>query len=398
MTDVRQVSLDVFNAKREKLCSLYDSGLDAPGQAHNIVYVNELGGWKELTFRLPYVAGRIPNFRWQYIKSELYVRLIVDGVTEWFTIHAPKKSRSAAGVSAAVTCSHISSTLKTRNLYLVFDDDNGIGTAPYLMEQILHGTGWTLGASDTFLESDGETEKIRSLKADGKMGAYKLIAEVCTLFNAYPVFDGDAKTVSLYSLNHKGDMRELIIGKDLDAVTAEYNSEDIVTRLYVEGEYGDDGYIGIDSVNPTGLTYLMNFDYYKEIGLFTQEHQDCLDEYLASMQSITGGITGLATKIIELQNHLNELWGLPDYVLMRLENGKVIETLPSSTALTDEEKTLAFGDIVTVIAETGEHWDAVIMDDGSMSPADNGLYAIKFLDATAGSIGAKEMAIEAKEE
>ena len=212
------------------------------------------------------------------------------------------------------------------------------------------------------------------------------------------MFDGDAKTVSLYSLNHKGDMRELIVGKDLDAVTAEYNSEDIVTRLYVEGEYGDDGYIGIDSVNPTGLTYLMNFDYYKEIGLFTQEHQDCLDEYLAAIQSITGGITGLATRIGELQNHLNELWGLPDYVLMRLENGEIAETLPSSAALTDEEKTVASGDIVTVIAETGEHWDAVIMDGGSISPANNGLYAIKFLDATTGSIGAKEMAIEAKEE
>ena len=45
------------------------------------------------------------------------------------------------------------------------------------------------------------------------------------------------------------------------------------TRLYVEGEYGDNGYVGIDDVNPTGLPFLLNFDYYRELGVFTEKHE-----------------------------------------------------------------------------------------------------------------------------
>lgn len=32
---------------------------------------------------------------------------------------------------------------------MVFDEENGIGTLPYLMEQVLKSTGWTLGECDT---------------------------------------------------------------------------------------------------------------------------------------------------------------------------------------------------------------------------------------------------------
>lgn len=42
------------------------------------------------------------------------------------------------------------------------------------------------------------------------------------------------------------------------------DAADVVTRLYVEGEYGGNGYVGIDGVNPTGLPFLLNFDYYRE--------------------------------------------------------------------------------------------------------------------------------------
>lgn len=72
----------------------------------------------------------------------------------------------------------------------------------------------------------------------------------------------------------------MIVGKNLSALTVDYDSDCIVTRLYVEGEYSEDGYVGIDDVNPTGLSYLLNFDYYKKLGLFTDEHQAALDRYL----------------------------------------------------------------------------------------------------------------------
>lgn len=68
--DKRYGALDVFNAKREKLCCLYDSNINAKGQAHSIVYRREIGGFKSVSFTLPRVVGEKKNFRWDYIKNE----------------------------------------------------------------------------------------------------------------------------------------------------------------------------------------------------------------------------------------------------------------------------------------------------------------------------------------
>lgn len=165
------------------------------------------------------------------------------------------------------------------------------------MNQILAGTGWTIGTCPTFLESDGVTEKVRSLKSDNKEGAYALISKVCNLFNAYPEYNGDTKTVNFYSLSAAGVEWELVVGKNMDGISVKKDSGAIVTRLYVEGEYGDYGYVGIDDVNPTGLNYLLNFDYYKDIGLFTAEHQTALDTYTEAAAAKKTEITNKQTTI-----------------------------------------------------------------------------------------------------
>lgn len=76
------------------------------------------------------------------------------------------------------------------------------------MEQALLGTGWSLGACDTFCESDGATEKIRSMKTTGKCGAYLLIQDICKLFHARPEYHGKSKTVDIHALNKRGSLLE----------------------------------------------------------------------------------------------------------------------------------------------------------------------------------------------
>lgn len=124
------------------------------------------------------------------------------------------------------------------------------------------------------------------MSSTGKVGSYQLITNICGLFNAYPVYNGATKTVDIHALSDKLPQEEMIVGHNLNALSVEYDSDNIVTRLYVEGEYGEDGYVGIDDVNPTGLSYLLNFDYYKEIGLFTAKHQASLDEYYTNISAI----------------------------------------------------------------------------------------------------------------
>lgn len=304
-----------------------------------------------------------------------------------------KDSRS---ISNSVTCDHLSTILKTKNLYLTFDDTNGIGTLQYLMEQVLKGTGWSLGVTDTFYERDGETEKIRSISSDGKTGSYQLTTDVCNLFKAYPVFNGETKTVDIFSLNNKTSMYEMVMGKDIDSLSVEFNSDDIITRLYVEGEYTEDGYVGIDDVNPTGLSYLMNFDYYKSIGMFTDEHQAALDKYYQDMAEAIAVIKDVAARVGEKENELNNLWGQIKYIIYPISDGEISGKVVGGEVLA-EDLDLSAGDELTVLQGDGKYREETVAEDGKISLTSTDTYAVKFILRPSALIGSKEVAIEAKE-
>lgn len=171
---MEHVSLAVFDYSNKKVCELYDSDALSAGQAYNIYKTEEIKqGWKELTFDLPLKVNGEKNFRWDFIKNDYYVRLREGAVSDWYLIKTPKRTKSGGVVTNSVKCVHISTNLKTKNLYMVFDDTNGIGTIQYLVGRALTNTGWTIGNCDTFYERDGVTEKIRSLSSKGKRGTYQ---------------------------------------------------------------------------------------------------------------------------------------------------------------------------------------------------------------------------------
>ncbi len=170
---------------QQKLCELYNSDTPASGQAHDITLTSQMNGWKELSFTVPYAIDGEKNWRIDYLRGEHLVRVIIDGDVDWYILDSPAQSHKGLTASCTVTCSHLSSLLNKKNLFLYFDDENGIGTAQELLGKALAGTGWTLGFCETFLERDGTAEKIRSLKADGKRGAYLLISDICELFQGY---------------------------------------------------------------------------------------------------------------------------------------------------------------------------------------------------------------------
>ena len=341
---------------------------------------------------MPFVVDQRDNFRWGFIRNEYRVRLIIDTREDWFIIDGPKKAKASRAISNTVYCSHISALLKTKNLYLAFDDENGIGTIRELADRALAGTGWKVGQCYTMYERDGETEKVRSLTSDGKQGAYQLIADICGLFNAYPIYHGDTKTLEIRALKNKKALYEMSVDKNMTGISAEYNSENIITRLYVEGEYGDYGYVGIDKVNPTGLTYLMNFDHYKQVGLFTQEHQEALDTYLEGITAVVTAIREMGVSLATKENELNVLWGQPVYSLYEAAAGSLNYVFGS-----DEDHLIEEGDLVYVYQEDGSYKALKAGEHGHIPLQQGDLYAVKYITRTSGTIGAHETAIEAKE-
>lgn len=264
----RNLVLDVYDYGGNKLCTLYDNSADVRGQATDVYVKTERNGWRELSFNLPSTCTENgkeeDNYRLQFLKADYRIRLVDDEGTDWFIISEPKVTHQAFSKNVSVIAGHVSQILKTKNLGLVFSDDEGnnVGTAAQLLDTILSGTGWKAGEVVTFYENDGVTEKARSMKAEAKTGAFKLITQMCDLFDAKPVFHGDDRTVDILPMNpfsetldgelpdvSKADgVVELHYGKNIRNVTRTLNTENIVTKLYAYGSYGDDthGYCGID--------------------------------------------------------------------------------------------------------------------------------------------------------
>lgn len=106
--------------------------------------------------------------------------------------------------------------------------------------------------------------KYRSLKASAKTGAFKLISNMCDLFEAKPIYHGDTKKIDIVPMNpfsepedgslpdiadeKKSKVIELRYGNNVKNVTRTLNTENLVTKLYAYGAFGDktSGYCGID--------------------------------------------------------------------------------------------------------------------------------------------------------
>lgn len=260
------------------------------------------------------------------------------------------------------------------------------------MEQTLSGTGWQLGFCETFLENDGVTEKVRSISCDTRRGAYLLISDICKLFSAYPVYDGETRTVHIYSLNRHEDMLEMNFAKNLTGVERKEDAADIVTRLYIEGEYADGGYVGIDDVNPTGLNFLLNFDYFRELGVFTEAHEQALQTYLRDIAAAKADSSSSAADLIALDGRLNELWGAVDYILYTVNGSAIMGHILGGDAQ-EEQAELTHGDELTALLADGTH---VTLYD--LAFPDSTEYVIKWITKASGLIGGKEVAIEAKQQ
>ena len=436
----KHYSIGVYDYDRQKVCELYDSNLDLVGQAFDIKYTLDISGYHTLEFSIPYmldaaqIAGsdiasfygsavygvsrfgtnksdnlKFRNFRWDYLRSDYLICLTRNTEKIWFVANKPVKSKSSKKIIGSVTCSGIESLLKTRNIYMIFDDENGIGNMKYLLDQILMGTGWHFddARSDILMEKDGTTEKIRSLKSDGKKGALDLVTTVCNLFQARPIFETDTQTIIIKAMNNREQAVEGGVGRNLSALTVSNDSSNIATRVYIEGEYGEFGYVGIDDVrvdangNPSptgtewGLPFLINFDYYRQIGVFKASHEAALATYLTSIRNEKALIREKGAGIINIDDEINSMIGQCKCVVY-YKAQSLVTPAHNYGGCTEEQSVLNYGDDVVILRNNG----SISYETWASNPAgqlEEAYGVVKFVTKAAGKIGAAEVQIEAKE-
>lgn len=382
--------LDIYTMGKKKVGTLFDSSVIQKGQAQNIQPKAELNGWKDVSFTIPvWTAPGERNWRADLIRNEYLIRTEENGEADWYCVSEPEDKQSGAEAQIFASCPHISTQLRKRNLHLVFDDTNGIGTVRELVERALQGTEWTVGICDTLYEPDGVTEMVRTYTCAEKTGAYNMISGICDKFVCYPVYHGDTLTVDIRARSYKGKMLELRVDKNLVSVSRKRNSEDQVTRLYVEGRYDEVGYVGIEGVNPTGLSFVFNFDYYREIGAFTEQHEMALAEYLQKMSELNrrgSAVNGdLQRKITELSTK----WGTMGYAVYPVTDGHYGEPVFGNGA----EAGMQDGDMIAKVAADGTY---TYDQTGSTTPGANEACAVKFDTPVSGVLGGSEVTAEAK--
>ena len=382
--------LAVHDLHGKRLCTLFDTNIQQYGDAYSIKRTRGIDGWKELSFCLSRkTTDSKDNYRCEFVKAENMVYVYEDDECDVFCIKEPSDLHDNSKMQITVNCVHISAELKTKNLYTQFDDMNGIGRCDELITKAIAGTGWTLVACDTFFEADGETEKIRSYSCDAKTGAYNMISGICKLFNARPIFHGYTKQIEIRSIySHLGWM-EILFGKNSDKIQRITNSDNLITRLYVEGEYGDFGYVGIDSVNPTGLPFILNFDYYKELGLFTATHQAAVNTYLADYKTVSDTISLQTEMLLSEQGLLGKLIGNYGYAYYPVSGREIdSENRILGNSISDSDATLSSGDKVAVVYDEGVYRYAEYpLNTSSLTEA---IAVIKFYPTITGILAAYE--------
>lgn len=270
--NTRDLVLDIYDYNGNKIVNLYDNAFDVEGQAYDVCVKTERNGWEELSFTIPSSIngdnGIEKNYRLNYLISDYKIRHASNGEIKWFIISEDKISHTKNSTNVFVVAGSTSQLLKTKNLGLEFSDEEGnnIGTAEQLLYTILEGTGWTVGNVDTFLEDDKVTEKVRSLKAGAKTGAFSLISKMCELFEAKPIYHTDERTVDIVPMNpfakpEDGSLpevaydkvMELSYPKNIKTITRTQNTSNLITKLYAYGSYGDAnlGYCGLENVKHT---------------------------------------------------------------------------------------------------------------------------------------------------
>lgn len=114
------------------------------------------------------------------------------------------------------------------------------------------------------------------------------------------------------------------------------------------------------------------------------------------MPAVKADIQDKMAEILEGENLLNTMWGQCDYVIYTLSNREIDEKIVGGIVLEDETD-IAQDDELLVFKSEGAYRIVKAGQGGAVSWASDDIAAIKFVTQPSGTIGAQQVAIEAKE-
>ncbi|WP_270324978.1 phage tail protein [[Eubacterium] hominis] len=246
--------LFIYNAQRKKLCDLVDRTQFAVRNDDLKTYLNQIS---ELNFDVP-----IKNPKSKYIQNENLV--MYDD--EFYIIKTKVLKIENDGTEVyQVSCKHYSDTLA---MNVVFIDETTPRNVVDLMKLALcydnkgnPALGWKVGNVTV------DRVKLRGLESSEE-SSFSTLLTIAEKFEGALQFNSQDMTVDLYPATaSETPVLNLRFSRNMKGLEVTYDTSELCTRLYCYGGADDDGNdIDIMSVNPTGMAYIDNFDYFKKLG------------------------------------------------------------------------------------------------------------------------------------
>lgn len=255
-------------------------------------------GYKELQFSIPYQINGIENPLVDLIASDSFIKYSdSDGNTDIFIVKGHTDIHSESEFAIQYTCIVEFAVRLSKmkiNTTIGGEDATALNVDGWA-DLILSQSGWTVASSSslsetiTYRDENGDLqtvtqEKKRILNYSNE-NIFNMLQNLATLFQVFLTFNNTNKTVTISETNPVVHNDVIIqYGKNTTNIQRHYDSDKLITKLYCYGGTSvSDGLVGISSVNPTLENYLLNFDYYKANGTWTDTHTALLDAFNASV-------------------------------------------------------------------------------------------------------------------
>jgi hypothetical protein len=216
----------------------------------------------EMSFKLYEYSDGVKN---KYYDKIVTMRLIEVQYMAWFQIRKVivKQDENSSALYKEITCLSLENELiykRVDNISGVFALYDITDIEHSLLHIVANSCSWTIGHVDADLLTlwrtfDIDSEKIYNL----------LTGQIATSFSCVFQFDTYNREISCYKLSNLGENTNIIISDKniLKEYVKEEDLDKIVTKMHVKGSTNTDGTtFDIRSVNPTGMDFIINVDYY----------------------------------------------------------------------------------------------------------------------------------------
>jgi phage minor structural protein len=242
----RKISL--FLAKPDK--TVIGKIADASNKNQTVKF----GQINELSFTIPYEITinnkLVRNPLVDKIKERFLIKAKVGDKIEWYIITQKSKSSSDSD-QLNIQCFSLPYELKYKRIR---DYSVTSYNCLQVMTDCLQGTGWKVGyINPEFNLMYRQFDVSSQTRLD-------FLFDICETFKAIPQFDTENRIVNLYKEEEVSVYKGFRIsyGKYLQSIEETIDIDEVCTRLWV---YGNEG-ISINSVNPTGQSYIDDFSYF----------------------------------------------------------------------------------------------------------------------------------------